>query len=259
MLHDIISNDKAKFMTSYSKLANELDSFTALNKLGKSQNQSQSQSRIQKKENFLNKEKRINFMLMERLKNNKQEAKNILAGKNSISKISFNNNIEDLLKNENWKNLKNPITEIKPINYSNNNNDYSSKNLYEKIRTNLNEMRRQFNLEETFQKNNNLLENKVISPRNNMIYVNKNPNRKNYFSLNKNAKNFGNIRNIVSNEKDFGNFFNFNNSNSNKINSTLKNKFNFFYEITNNNNNNNDIENYNSINTNNYYFNNSEK
>ena len=81
MLDNIIDNDKAKFMTSYSKLANELDNFTLLNKSNK-----QTPTQIANKQNFLRKDNRINFILGERLKNNKQEAKNILTGK-------LNNNI----------------------------------------------------------------------------------------------------------------------------------------------------------------------
>jgi hypothetical protein len=295
MLDNLINNDKTKFMTSYSKLATELENFTSLSKINNN-NSNLNQNQIKRKENFLSKENINNFMLRERLINEKQVAKNILSGKKSNFTYDIyneydnnsNNKTRNILlegfgfsKNDKIKNInlniKNPITEIKPINYSNNNNNnYNNKNLYEKVKINLNEMRRQYNLEETFQKNNNLLENNLISPRNNMIYTNKknpyqnNLDRKKKFSARKDKKYIKDIRNIFDNDKDYEKLFKYedpfllrNFNSSNKSNSCLKNKFNNYYESINslsvnnfnfNNDNENDndidIENFNSFNTN---------
>jgi len=301
MLDHMLNNDKAKFMRSYSKLANELDNFSLLNKLDKFQSQSQ----IKKKEKYLNKENMVNFMISERLKNSKQEAKNILSGKQTKIENNNNNFIESFIRIENVKSLKIPKKEIKSKNKNNNSNNNSnnsnSKNFYEKLKTNLNEMRRQFNLEKTFQKNNNniLLEKNIISPKNNSIDSNnnnskgdKNTNKEfNYFplslSLNKNKdKKFDkDLRNILSNDKNYEKLFkledrfslkNTNNANNKYSYRNTKNNFNNFinfFDSTNsssnnnncfNNNNlnyNNDIENSNLINTINYTnnFNSSEK
>lgn len=270
----LLENNKAKFMSTYSKLANELDNFTALNRGDKSPSQ------IQKKQNFLSKENRMNFLLSERLKNNKQEAKNILSGKEREKIIEKDIFSEDLSKLEKWKGLKNSLTKIKPINNNNNANDLNNLNnngnLYEKVRNNLNEMRRQFNLEETFKNNNNLLEYKVISPKNNIIYNNNSNRKANFSAMGNKGNNINNIEDIrkvmglstannTERNNDLRKMLNFDeplssmnnirgfnvnnlNNNSNKnFGNSLKNKFNFFYDNNNVNNiNSNDIENFNN-------------
>jgi hypothetical protein len=202
MLENIIGNEKAKFMQSYNKLANELNNFKTPDIYNNRNNTNNS------REHFLfTSNSKVNYILNENLKIN-----------NNYN-VSYNNNQKEYIstfkqnqkKFEKWENMKNSLKIIKPlIDNRNNNNVNNEKNLlFEKIRTNINEMKRQFIQE----KDKNYFDNKLISPRNKVILFNKksninNNNNDNNKNINKNKNNF-NKKNINLNINT-ENYFNMN-------------------------------------------------
>jgi len=201
MLDNIIGNDKAKFMTNYSKLANELNDF--LSKDHKANGGRIDNKTITPNKNFniSLKDNNVNF------KETKDKFKSIISKeKNILDKNIFS---EDIIKKEKWEHLKKTISLTK----NNQTNGENSNSVFDKIKNNLNKMKKEFTLEEAFQKNFENLNNlNIISPRNNII---------NNLGSKSNRNNEKLSNGIVKDAVLMNNL-----NNSNKINSNLKYKFN---------------------------------
>jgi hypothetical protein len=139
MLEKIIGNEKAKFMTNYSKLTNELNDFLSLNP--------KANGATIKTDSYSTKNK-MNLFLNEKIqnKNSKEKIKSIFCNEKNI----FDKNIfsEDIVKKEKWEKLKKTINPAKSSNISENN----SNSVFDRIKTNLNTMKKEFTLEEAFKK-----------------------------------------------------------------------------------------------------------
>ena len=139
MLEKIIGNEKAKFMTNYSKLTNELNDFLSLNPKANGATIKTDSYSIKNKMNLFLNEKIKN-------KNSKEKIKSIFCNEKNI----FDKNIfsEDIVKKEKWEKLKKTINPAKSSNISENN----SNSVFDRIKTNLNTMKKEFTLEEAFKK-----------------------------------------------------------------------------------------------------------
>lgn len=219
MLDNIIGNDKAKFMTNYSKLTNELNDFLSLN--------DKVNGATIKTDTYTTKNK-MNLFINEKIKNknSKEKVKNIFSNeKNILDKNIFS---EDIVKKEKWEKLKTSINPSKLISNPENN----SNSVFDRIKNNLNKMKKEFTLEEAFQKNlENLNGLNIISPRNS-VFNSLNSNKiSSLVSNNNNNINFANK--IIENDNNSNtvkdsillNSLN----NSKNINSNLKHKFNQYY------------------------------
>lgn len=157
MLDNIIGNDKSKFMSNYSKLTNEFNDFLSLNK--------RANGATIKTDTYSVKNK-MNLLLKEKIKNNnsKEKIRNIFSNeKNILDKNIFS---EDIVKKEKWEKLKTTINPDKLSNSGENN----SNTIFNRIKNNLNKMKKEFTLEEAFQKNLEGLNGlNIVSPRNNVF------------------------------------------------------------------------------------------
>lgn len=211
MLDNIIGNEKAKFMTNYSKLTNELNDFISLNKKANGAKVENKNSSSTNRMNLLLKEKLIT-------KKNEQNINKIFSNeKNVLDKNFFS---EDVIKKEKWQNLK------KAINTNSNKNTENTNSVFDRIKNNLDKMKKEFTLEEAFQKNlGNLNDLNIISPRNNIL---------NNFTSKTSKISENKPNGISANDPILINTLN----NSKNITSNLKYKFNQFYfnqkEIENN-------------------------
>jgi hypothetical protein len=205
MLDNIIGNEKAKFMTSYFKLEKELNKFSSPDR--------GDLDKTIKRKNILSNHGKLNFLLNENNKNERKEFKNIFK--------------EDQKKFKKWEDIKNSIKKVKTVqtntlnnflNYNSNNNNFISKNnnedvLFDKIRSNIIKLKRQFDLE----KEKNLFDNKAISPKNKIMFSTRN-RRKNIFSFDLNSGNLNNLNyNINANNNLEANMNEYLNSNNNNL------------------------------------------
>jgi len=153
----------------------------------------------------------MNLLLKEKLvtKKNEQNINKIFSNENNfLDKNIFS---EDVIKKEKWQNLKKAI-------YTNTSkNTDNSNSVFDRIKNNLDKMKKEFTLEEAFQKNlGNLNDLNIISPRNNIL---------NNFTSKTSKINENKANGITVNDPILINTLN----NSKNITSTLKYKFNQFY------------------------------
>lgn len=195
MLDNIIGNDKAKFMTNYNRLANVLNNFAS----------------PEREKNIINQyEEKQKFVV------SKKEAKNNIF-------------LEDKKKFEKWETMKNSLKKIKPAKEYNNpyntndtNNNNNDNFLFDRIRSNINKMKKQFDLE----KEKDLFGNKIISPKNQILLTNKNLRIDTIRNKINNRNNSVNVNNFNSNN-NLLNFDNNNNNNLNNLNSNSNKEENF--------------------------------
>jgi len=217
MHENIIGDEKAKFIINYSKLGNELNDFLSLN---------QKANGATIKTATYNSKNQMNLMLNEKIKNknSKEIIKSIFSNeKNILDKNIFS---EDFVKKEKWEKLKNSINPLK----SSKNGENNSNSVFDRIKNNLNKMKKELTLEEAFQKNTESLNDlNIISPRNNIMNNNIAAGR-NYNSSNSDYIDFKGVSESERNGnvvKDFALVNTLNNSKN--INTSLKQKFNQFY------------------------------
>ncbi len=204
-------NERGNFFNNYSKLTNELNNFVSTKKRS---NEVEGANTVSlKKMNLLLKEKLI-------AKNNQQNNITVFSNeKNILDKNIFSDNI---IKKEKWLSLKDEINIKKPYTTIN-----SSNSVFDKIKNNLDIMKKEFTLEEAFQKNlGSLNDENIISPRNNILKnfnaktTKNHENRANGISVKDPLLiiNFNNSKNITSNFKYKLNKCYFNNQNDNQTN-----------------------------------------
>jgi len=210
MLTNIIDNDKAKFMTNYSKLTNQLNDFLSLNQKANGATIKTNSSTIKSKMNLFLNEKNIIK------KNSNEKIKKFFSNeKNIIDKNIF---AEDIVKKEKWEKLKSTINPAKKSGTA----ETNSHSVFDRIKNNLNKMKKEFTLEEAFQKNFESLNGvNIISPRNNVLN-----------SLNSKSSGNNNVKGVDyerngNSVKDSVLLNTLNNSKN--INSNMKHKFNQYY------------------------------
>lgn len=219
MLDKIIGNDKPKFMTNYSKLSNELNYFIT--------NKGKPNGGILKIDSTSSKNT-MNLFVNEKFSNlGKKDKENSYVLVTNDKKNVYEKNIfgNDLIKKEKWQEIKNAIN---LSNHPHNKVTSGSNSTFDRIKNNLNNMRKQFTLEEALQKNlDNLNGMNIISPRNDL--VNNTTNKLSYSNLLiKSTEESSNSKGLKFNNDHF---FNEKSNNFRELNPKLKNNLNQ-YSIT---------------------------